>query len=354
MRILSLYCGGGGIDEGLKQAGLHTTLAIDAAPYCCETMRLNHPNTEVICSQVADLEHSLGRYDMVVGGPPCTDFSLANVQKTMDTTEVERFWRIVRNVHAKTVIMENVPNVAKVLPPGTASMNKYVVNAADYGVPQIRRRLIVTNLLRPRPTHSEHGGQSTLDGLHLHPWVTIRDALNLPPDGIIQDRKQCRDPDRPRNYTVDRPSCTIHTDSRMWLVARENRGCGNWDRRRPVDSPAYTVMANSRLWLLTDLQKKYPQRFEKHAPFQVDKPARTILGKDYCTPYQMVTDNMYARKLTVEELAVLQGFPPGYRFAGGKTKQIRQIGNALPPAVTRASLDRMCPEIEVDALGVDF
>ena len=95
MRILSLYCGAGGIDEGLRQAGLTTTMAIDNNPICCKTMRLNHPDTEVICDAIAALEGSLGKYDMVVGGPPCPESSTANTGHSNDASEVNRFWRIV-------------------------------------------------------------------------------------------------------------------------------------------------------------------------------------------------------------------------------------------------------------------
>ena len=108
MRILSLYCGAGGIDEGLKQAGVHTTLAIDQDRDCCLTMQANHPDTEVVQSSVAGMEASLGRFDMVVGGPPCQNFSTTNTKKTMDPTEVNRFFRIVKETGAKHVMMENV------------------------------------------------------------------------------------------------------------------------------------------------------------------------------------------------------------------------------------------------------
>ena len=124
------------------------------------------------------------------------------------------------------------------------------------------------------------------------------------PDYIVQDRKQQRDPDRPRNYSVDRPSCTIHTDT--------------------------------RLWLLEDLEKANPVWFKKHRPRHIDQPVNTILAGDKGRVDKVITDNKHARKLTLVELAILQGFPPRYRFVGSKGKQIEQIGNALPPAVTKA------------------
>ena len=337
MRILSLYCGAGGIDEGLRQAGLRTTTAVDRHPDCCETMRLNHPDTEVIKGTIADLEGTFGRYDMVVGGPPCPEFSTANTKHTNDPTEVNRFWRIAKATGARHVIMENVRGVLNFLPPEAAPYNRYVVNAADYGVPQIRKRAIVTDLPRGQTSHSKQGGQATLFGSTLQKWVSIREALGLDgllcdrskrfnrnhhwptngpivtllanckfifrpsPDYIIQDRKH---QDGVRDYSVDRPSCVIHTDARMWL--------------------------------LKDLKEDHPDWTEKHKPSNIEKPAYTVMGKDRGRVNNTITDNSHVRKLTERELATLQGFPTGYKFAGRKGSQTLMIGNALPPAVIKA------------------
>ena len=298
MRILSLYCGGGGIDEGLKQAGLTTTTAIDSDPDCCATMRANHPDTEIIHSTVRDAAASLGRYDLVVGGPPCQNFSTANTQKTMDPTEVNRFFRIVKNTGAKHVIMENVQGVLKVLP-ADLPYHKHFVNCADYGVPQIRRRAIVTDLGLPRPTHSEYGAQSTLDGLHLHPWVTIYDALGL--KGGIRNANWG---DRKGFDSTDRPASTIMATG--WYHFIQDRRHQDGVRNYSIDRPACTIQTDTRLFLMAELEKKYPQRFVKHAPSHIDKPSHTIVAKDYCTTDKMVTDGVYARKLTVEET----GRPP--------------------------------------------
>ena len=64
MKVLSLYCGAGGVDQGLKQAGIKTTLAIDYVEDCCKTMKLNH-DCEVICAKVSDYKDSLGDFDIV-------------------------------------------------------------------------------------------------------------------------------------------------------------------------------------------------------------------------------------------------------------------------------------------------
>lgn len=158
----------------MRQAGFKTTTAVDVKKYCCETMRLNHPDTEVIQGTIASLEGTFDRYDMVVGGPPCPEFSTANIKHTNDASEVNRFWRIVQETGARHVIMENVQGVLNFLPAAAKPYKKHVVIAADYGVPQTRTRAIVTDLPRPQQTHTKHPDQTTLFGKPLPQWVSIR------------------------------------------------------------------------------------------------------------------------------------------------------------------------------------
>ena len=336
MKILSLYCGAGGIDEGLRQAGLHTTLAIDQDPDCCKTMQANHPDVEVVQSSVADVEASLGRFDMVVGGPPCQNFSTANTQKTMDPTEVNRFFRIVKESGARHLIMENVQGVLKVIPKNLP-YHRYFVNCADYGVPQIRRRVIVTDLPLPKKTHLERGGQFTLDGLNLPPWVSIRDALGL--EGLLCNRSHRFH--KNNHFPTSGPVNTLLGNATYWFrpapdYVVQDRRHQDGVRNYSVDRPSYTIQTDTRMFLLSNLKEKWPIWYAKHPPSNIRKPAYTLTARDRGKMDKMITDNKHVRKLTVDELATLQGFPKSYCFVGNKGERIRQIGNALPPAVTKA------------------
>jgi len=91
MKILSLYSGGGGIDEGLKQAEIKTDIAIDYNYDACRTLKMNHPDTEVICGRVGDYVESLPKASIVVGGPPCPEFSRANIGRTFNMCEINNF-----------------------------------------------------------------------------------------------------------------------------------------------------------------------------------------------------------------------------------------------------------------------
>lgn len=296
MKTLSLYCGAGGIDEGLKQSGIITTLAIDRDKDACNTMKLNHPDTEIICGNVSDFLPSFGGFDIVVGGPPCPEFSRANVNRSFDMCEVNNFWEAVERASPKYFLMENVQDVKKKL-----FRTSFLINAADFGIPQIRLRRFFTNLPMPEPTHAERS-IANMYGRILKPWVSVGQALGI--EGTLVDRKQYYQ-DRPREYKTSSPSKVIHGDM--------------------------------RLWLLQDLKDQNPVIYEKHLPYFIDKPAHTIAAKDYgLQKGEAITDGVYARKITLDELACLQGFPKDYIFSGSKGSIRRQIGNAVPPPIINA------------------
>lgn len=301
MRILSLYCGAGGIDQGLKQAGLETTTAIDFNSDACETMRLNHPNTEVICSSVEDQISTLGKYDIIVGGPPCQPFSRANTGRTLDPRNVNTFWRIVENIKPKYFLMENVRDVEKV-----CDKHNVLINCADYGTPQKRIRRVFTNIKIPNPTHYEYpiGKQKK--------WVSVGEALGL--QGDIQDRKTTfgERPGRGGSYRTrptTRPCFTIVTDFRVWYISSTGFShCNMKVKTKPITEPSPTVVIANGL-KLTDYE---------------------IPSKKYDRDWKPPKDGL-ERRLTNQECAILQGFPKTYQFFGSVQSVKTQIGNAVPP-----------------------
>lgn len=305
MKTLSLYCGGGGIDEGLRQVGLKTTLAIDYDKDSCETIKLNHPDTEVICGKVSDYLESFRGFDVIVGGPPCPEFSRANTNRTFDMCEVNNFWQIVENNRPEYFLMENVQDVKKKLYKAS-----YLVNCADYGVPQTRLRRFFTNLALPKPTHAERPIQNFY-GTELKRWVSVKEALEI-------------------------------NENDLFLSITGFSGCNQIEKTKSLDYPSRTVLAshvpiitNYRVYSNKYLQEKNPIMFAKHKPNLIDKPVFTITAKDRNSCSEMITNQKICRKLANHELQILQGFPKSYRFFGNKTSVRKQIGNAVPPPVIR-------------------
>lgn len=308
MKVLSLYCGAGGIDEGLRQIGIKTTLAVDSERDCIETIKLNH-DCETICSKVEDTESTLDNFDIVVGGPPCPEFSRAKSNRSLDPIEVNRFWSIVDRLKPKYYLMENVQDVIKV-----CNRKNYLINCADYGVPQTRIRRIFTNLPLPRHTHSKTISY-TLDGHTIKKWTSVKDALELD-NGVIQDRKTVFKEEKYREYNIDKPSNTIVSDARQWYIAPTGFAAKNKKEiSRRIEQPIITIV-NANEYVITN-HKVMSQKY-----IQYRKEENTA--------------KLNERKLTNKELAILQGFPKDYKFYGGKSSMRKQIGNAVPPQPIKA------------------
>ena len=309
MKVLSLYCGAGGIDQGLKQAGIKTDLAIDYVKDCCETMKLNH-DCEVIHGKVSDYMNSFENYDIIVGGPPCPEFSNAKSDKTYDPTEVNIFWEIVDKLKPKYHLMENVPGVIKV-----CKRRNMLLNAADYGTPQTRFRRFFTNIPQPVQTHSEFPSQKLFEG-STKKWVSVREALQLKP-GTIEDRKTSFG-EGVRKYNMDNPSITLLADSRLWITPTGFKKKNEKLISRSVDEPAQTILVAGN-FNITD-RPVYSEKYIKYK-----------------------NEDHQSRRLVNEELSVLQGFPKDYKFFGNKQSVKRQIGNAVPSQVVEALFRRISP-----------
>jgi len=309
MKVLSLYCGAGGIDEGLKQAGIKTNLAIDWDQDCCETIKNNH-ESETLVSSVKDAAESLGKFDIVIGGPPCPEFSNAKMNRTHDSTEVDLFFDIVDKINPKYWLMENVPGVIKV-----CKRRNFLLNCANYGTPQTRIRRFYTNLPVPKESHSKTPSDD-LFGNSVKPWVSVKKALGL--QGIIEDRKTTfgekygTDKGKFREYPTERPSMTILADARPWFISPT--GFANKNKKivsRSINEPAQTIVVANQYRI-------------------TDKPVYSTKYIKYKNEYKT------ARHLTIEEMAILQGFPTDYKFAGNKVSIKGQIGRAVPAQPIKA------------------
>jgi len=173
-RVMDVFCGAGGLSEGFKQAGFEVVLAIDSSSTAIEAHAANHPDTEHLCMDIRDYEPRGRPANIVIGSPPCVEFSRANQKPDPEKglELVEEFLRIIEAVKPLYWIMENVPPLETYL----CYRHKHklpvrrILNAANYGVPQSRERLFSGLYIPPKPTHSKAGKYDTLDGRRLEKW----------------------------------------------------------------------------------------------------------------------------------------------------------------------------------------
>ena len=292
MRVISLFSGAGGLDLGLIQSGNVVIWANDIDANAVATYRKNIGD-HIVCADIKDVQMKdiPDAADVVVGGFPCQGFSQANLLRDVhdDRNVLYKFFRkVIVAKKPRFFIAENVKGILSL--GGGAVIKKiladfqragyrldvHLVDMADYGVPQHRRRVIIVGqrkdmgeefLFRfPSPTHGKMGD--------LQPWRTIRDELERFPD-----------PDEP-NQIVN------HVYSAYKLAYRN---------------------------------------FTGHRPTDPDKPSPTILargngGGGVCT----IPHYNGKGRLTIRESAAIQTFPDEFEFVGAMNSCYRQIGNAVP------------------------
>jgi DNA (cytosine-5)-methyltransferase 1 len=308
MKVLSLYSGGGGIDLGIKLAGFKTALAVDSDKDCCKTMKLNH-DCETIHGKVGDYKSTFGKVDVIVGGPPCPEFSNAKIHRTYNPTEVNIFWEVVDRLKPKYYLMENVPGVIKV-----CKRRNFMLNAADYGTPQTRIRRFFTNLKQPKASHSKNPTER-LFGDKIKKWISVRQALTLPQQKFfLQDRKTTFG-DGFRNYSPDNPCFTLLADCRAWISPTGFKKANIKKKSNSIDEPSMTIVCANE-YQITD-KPVYSEKYIKYK-----------------------NDFKVEHKLTNDDCAILQGFPTDYKFVGNKTSVRRQIGNAVPAQPIKAIFEQ--------------
>jgi DNA (cytosine-5)-methyltransferase 1 len=211
------------------------------------------------------------------------------------------------DLRPETILMEQVPDVlplfqqyARILTAWGYSAWAGILNAADYGVPQTRRRaVLIASRTRdvgpPAPTHTENPAD-VLFGERLQPWTSMADVLEWPAGIRINTRGQ-RKTSGGNNFGADEPSWTLTEKARSWWVLRQGARSNATSRR--LDQPAATIVAgHSR--------------------------------RDY--RWQTVGEGEQQRRpLALSEASALQGFRPDYPFQGSESKAFQQIANAVPP-----------------------
>lgn len=324
---LDLFAGAGGLTVGLQRAGFRVAAAIEIDDLAADTYTLNHPEVELFRADIRSLSPrdvarqaglKEGSLDLVAGCPPCQGFSTLRTMNGSRHVEDLRnslvldYVRFVRELRPKALLMENVPGL--LLEPAMAialdeieelgypvAQAARVLDAADFGVPQRRRRLVMVAMEGKRVRFAPRRKTRR----------TVADAIaDLPPAGTSGDELHDLPEKRSRrvmNFIRDVPA---DGGSRSDLPRRRQLAC---HRRSDGFKDVYGRMGWSQ-------------------------PAPTITTGCYNPSKGRFIHPVEDRAITMREAALLQGFPPDYKFslARGKAGVAEMVGNALPPPFVEA------------------
>jgi DNA (cytosine-5)-methyltransferase 1 len=372
---IDLFCGAGGITEGLRRAGFQCLYANDINQWAIETFRANHPTTLADVSAIEgidvrklrkELGVAKGDLDVLVGGPPCQGFSINAPERFLEDQRNSLFRHYVRfldEFQPKTLLFENVPGMLSlgngiIFERITAALRDHgyalsfkIMFAAHYGIPQERWRMIILGSRddvppeHPTPTHCAHaranfrGGRTLtfrllpLEERLLLPAVTVGDALD--------DLPRLRMGEGGEIVPYDRPARSVY--SRMMRSGEPvtyNHFAGILAPQN-VERMKYVKPGGSWRDIPWELLPKGMQRARKsdhtkrYGRLQKDGLAGTVLTK--CDPHWgavFLPDQ--DRALTVREAARIQSFPDSYKFLGPRVAQYEQVGNAVPVLMAEA------------------
>ncbi|MDY0280942.1 MAG: DNA cytosine methyltransferase [Salinivirgaceae bacterium] len=322
--VVSLYSGAGGLDVGFRKAGFHTVYATDVWDVACETIMKNSMADDVECIDIRKisfmkLKEKYGGIDCLIGGPPCPPYSQTRHYLIGKKTGLEdekagyavpEFFRAVKELEPSVFFFESVDGFAfkthlealdflkeKAETLGYNVTFK-VVNSANYGIPQTRKRFICVGVSKayspfvfPEETHADPTKKN-----EKLPWVTCGEAIG-DFDTITEEEKLQRPGSKDYDLFKDIPP------GDNYLYYTEKRGCKN---------PKFEW--KSRYW--TFLLKLTPNR-----------PSWTIQASFSNNQGPFHWKNRFLR---IEEIKRLQTFPDEYQFCGDEKEQWRQIGNAVP------------------------
>jgi len=326
--LISLFTGAGGLDLGFEAAGFRTRAAGEVDPRCCETIKANR-RWPLICGDLNNVSTSdllsvsglsPGEAAVLIGGPPCQPFSKSGFWATGDVRRlqdpraatIETFLRVLAESRPRAFLLENVEGLAfkgksdvltlvqsRLEAINAAHGTRYkasiaILNAADYGVPQVRRRAFVIGLASgepftfPAPTHADPTEESGRPS-----WITAWDAL----------------------HDLSEPHRAEHQLRGKWADLLPSIPEGNnylWHTERGGGEPLFGW--RRRYWsFLLKLAKNAPSWTIQAQPGPATGPF-----------------HWNNRRLSMREMSRLQSFPDDYEVTGSLPDVQKQLGNAVP------------------------
>lgn len=334
LNCIDLFCGCGGLSYGFEMAGFNVLLGIDNDQQALKTFEKNHKGSKSICGDITkisyeDIKEKIGnkRVDLIVGGPPCQGMSLSGPRKFDDPRNklYLSYIRLVEEIKPKAFVIENVPglvslfggqikdNIIKKFTDLGYTVKYKILCAADYGVPQNRRRVVFVGY---KNGHEFSYPEAIEEKITCRMALSDLPSLNHELGDDFQDYP--KEPEGSYQQIMREGSEGIynhiaaqHSEKVRSIIAMVPDGGNYKDLPEPYRSSRNFHVAWTR--------------------FPSNKPAPTIdTGHRHHFHYE------YNRVPTVRECARIQSFPDRFIFLGNKTQQFRQVGNAVPPLMAKA------------------
>jgi len=379
-KMIDLFCGTGGFSKGFENAtGGHyrVVLGVDIRRDSLATFKANHDEALALCQDIRgvdwhhmreSLDMKRGELGVVIGGPPCQGFSSLRPHRSSNVNDPRNdlflaFVACVESFRPRTFVMENVVGLAThnggrdiiAIEEAFARLGYQcdwkILNAAHFGVPQRRERLIMIGVDRagphcwPEPTHTSdhstigHRDQSRMlrpefeglfsTGLSMEPAISVMDAIGDLP--AVEPGGEAIEYDRPAKTAFQRArrgfstrltwhEATAHREHMMEIIRHSGANISH--------IPKHLVKSG------------FSSCYSRLAP---DEPAVTITVNFVHPASNRCIHPTADRALTPREGARLQSFDDSFRFLGSRTQVVKQIGNAVPPLLGTVLADAIAP-----------
>lgn len=392
IRGIDLFAGAGGFSLGAEQAGIHIEHAVEIDEWACETLRANHADCRIIAADIRSLDaewwkSEVQKYpDLLIGGPPCQGFSRAGPAhkdpKDPRNSLFQEFVHVARILQPRLVILENVPGILKARTASGESVadiiegelrslgymvTRFVLQAEQFGVPQIRKRVFFAGSLEGRlpdlisPTNGGESGQPSLLDDCLPESLTVRDAISDLPHvdvGSYDERVKYTGP------PVNEFQRKMRLGAGDWLenhvpMRHSPRTVERMKAIKPGQSQSHVVdryAPKRRVRSEADGTGTYDQNNRR---MHFDRPCHTLAASFYANFIHPELN----RNFTPREGARIQTFPDKYVFKGKPTVvsmkllsregrkaeqhlcQYNQIGNAVPPRLAEVLITNLISSV---------